>query len=179
MSDPSAVTSPWQHTAPRPFARAHPLRRLGRSLGGLAPVSRVMAGVLHHLDRPVSRLTGGRHTLTSLLTGLTVAVLTTTGARTGARRVVPVLGFPAEGGFVVIASNYGQPRHPGWFHNLRAQPRAELLVHGARREVVATLTAGAQRERLWRAALEIYPAWAVYRSRVPEREIGVFLLTVG
>jgi deazaflavin-dependent oxidoreductase (nitroreductase family) len=148
-----------------------------RDIGRFEPVSRVLAAVLHHLDRPVSRLTHGRHTLTSLLTGLTVAVLTTTGARSGARREVPVLGFPAEGGFVVIASNYGRARHPGWYHNLQADPRAELLVHGIRRPVTAALTTGAQRDRLWQAGLAIYPAWAAYRARVPDREIGVFLLT--
>ncbi len=159
------------------FADAGPVRRAFRSLGARPAASRLFARTLHHLDRPVSRLTGGRHTFTSLTTGLTVAVLTTVGARSGRPRSLPLLGFTAAGGFVVIASNYGRPHHPAWYHNLLAQPRAELLLRGQRREVVARLTSGGQRAQLWALALTYYPAWEEYRRRVPDREIGIFLLT--
>jgi len=77
-----------------------------------------MARVLPHIDHLVSRLTRGRHTLTSLLSGLTVAELTTTGSRRGRPRMVRLLGFPVEDGFVVIASNYGKAQRPGWYYNL-------------------------------------------------------------
>lgn len=168
---------PWEGLGSEDFRDAGPLQRAVRRLGAYRPASWVLARVLHHLDRPVSRATGGRHTLTSLLTGVSVAMLTTTGARSGLPRCVPVLGFPAEGGLVVIASNFGQQRHPAWFHNLRAEPQAEVLLRGVRVPVVARLTAGEQRERIWARALAIYPGWAEYRSRVPQRDIGVFLLS--
>jgi hypothetical protein len=54
---------------------------------------------------------------------------------------VPVLGFPAEGGFA-FASNYGQRHHPAWYHNLLAHPRAEVLVRRETVLVVAALTEG-------------------------------------
>ena len=43
--------------------------------------------------------------------------------------------------------------------------------------VRARLTAGEERERIWARALAIYPGWAQYRSRVPHRDIGVFVLS--
>jgi deazaflavin-dependent oxidoreductase (nitroreductase family) len=168
---------PWDDDRCFEYGEARPLHRAVRALGAHRPVSRVLARVLHHLDRPVSRLTGGGHTLTSRLTGLTVAMLTTTGARSGLPRPVPVLGFPAEGGLAVVASNFGQDHHPAWYHNLLAHPRAEVLVRHESVDVVAALTEGEQRERIWATAVTLYPGWAVYRERAAPREIGVFLLT--
>ena len=132
----------------------------------------MFARVLHHVDGPVSRLTRGRQTVTGLLTGLTIAMLTTTGARSGQPRSVPLLGFAADDGFVVIASNYGQRRHPAWYHNLRADPQALLLVDGVTRAVVAELVTGERRERIWATAVALYPGWGVYRSRVPTATSG-------
>ena len=77
----------------------------------------------------------------------------------------------------MIASNYGQSSHPAWYHNLRADPQALLLVDGVTRAVVAELVTGERRERFWATAVALYPGWQVYRSRVPDRDIGVFLLT--
>ena len=130
--------------------------------------------VIAPLDAPLMRLSRGRvHFVKGTIP---LVLLRTTGARSGVQRDVP-LGYFTDGDDVIlIASNYGQVRHPGWFHNLRADPRAALLVGGTSRPVDARLTAGAQRERLWARALEIYPGWAAYRARVPQREIGVFLL---
>ncbi|KQX65765.1 nitroreductase family deazaflavin-dependent oxidoreductase [Angustibacter sp. Root456] len=168
--------SAWDDTAPSPYAGAALVHRTVRRVGGIAPVSRVLARTLHHLDRPVIRVSGGRHTLTSLLTGLTVADLTTTGARTGRPRRTPVLGFPADDGLVVIASNYGQRHHPAWYHNLLAHPEAELLVRGRSTPVVAELAQGEWRARLWAQATTLYPSWDRYAERAAHREIGVFVL---
>lgn len=172
-TDPS---SPWENTAPATYAGAAVVHRAVRRVGGVKPVSLVLARTLHHLDRPVIRASGGRHTLTSLLTGLTVADLTTTGARSGRPRRTPVLGFPADDGLVVIASNYGQRHHPAWYHNLLAHPEAELLVRGRVTPVVAELAHGEQRARLWAQATTLYPSWDRYAERAAGREIGVFVL---
>ena len=52
--------------------------------------------VLHRVDRLAFRLSRGRRTVTSVLSGLPVVMLTTTGARSGLARTVPVLGFPID-----------------------------------------------------------------------------------
>src|SRR5947209_1572003 len=85
-----------------------------------------LEGFAPHLDRPIHRLTRGRHTMGSLLSGLPVVMLTTTGARSGKPRTVPILGIPVQGGVAVIASNWGQQHHPSWYHNLRAHPEAQV-----------------------------------------------------
>ncbi|MBA2534875.1 MAG: nitroreductase family deazaflavin-dependent oxidoreductase, partial [Rubrobacter sp.] len=60
------------------------------------------ARTLHHVDPPVFRLTDGRHTFVSLVTGLPVVMLTTTGAQSGKSRTLPVLGLPDGERMVVI-----------------------------------------------------------------------------
>lgn len=168
--------TPFAGTAPSTYAGAAVVHRAVRRLAGVTPVSRVLARTLHHLDRPVLRRTGGRQSLTTLLTGLTVADLTSTGARSGLPRRTPVLGFPADGGLVVIASNYGGASHPAWYHNLLAHPAAEVVVHGRSTPVVAELARGEQRARLWARVTTLYPAWDRYAERARGREIGVFVL---
>jgi len=74
--------------------------------------------------------------------------------------MVRLLGFPAGDGFVVIASNYGKARHPGWYDDLPAHPRAELVVGGRPRMVVADQTTGQARAQLWERALTYYPGLA-------------------
>jgi deazaflavin-dependent oxidoreductase (nitroreductase family) len=162
---------------PLSYDRANPVQRGLRRVGASAPGSWVFARVLHHIDRPVHRLTRGRATLTSILTGLPVVMLTTTGARSGATRAVPLLGLPTADGLAVIASNYGQPRDPAWCHNLRSQPDATLTVAGRPSPVRAAEAHGEQRDRIWAAGLLVYPGWAVYERRATGRRIPVFVLT--
>jgi deazaflavin-dependent oxidoreductase (nitroreductase family) len=158
------------------FDRADRVQRAIRRLAATGPVSWLAVRLQHHLDRPVFRLTGGRHTLLSLMSGLPVVFLTTTGARTGQRRTSPVLGFPTEEGLVVIASNFGQKHHPAWYHNLHSNAEAELATDGRRWKVRAFEAEGEQRERIWRQGLTIYPGWSQYEKRAPNRRIAVFVL---
>lgn len=136
----------------------------------------LFARVLHHIDRPVHRLTGGRYTFSSLLSGLPVVMLTTTGARSGQRRTVPVLGIPTEGSVAIIASNYGQANHPAWYYNLRSHPDAEVVVDGRHRRVRAGEAEGERRAQIWQAALRLYPGFGQYERRAQHRRISVFLL---
>jgi deazaflavin-dependent oxidoreductase (nitroreductase family) len=158
------------------FARANPVQRAIRRLAARGPVSWVAVRLQHHLDAPVFRLTRGRHTLLSLISGLPVVFLTTTGARSGHQRTNPVLGFPTAEGLVVIASNYGQKHHPGWYHNLRANPHGQVAVNGHSWRFRAVEADGEQRQRIWREGLTIYPGWSEYEKRAPNRRIGVFVL---
>ena len=160
----------------RTYRAANPGHRAVRLLMTLRPVSRATPLVLPHLDSLVSWSTRGRHTFASLMSGMTAAELTTRGSHSGRPRMVRLLGFPADDGFVVIASNYGRARHPAWYYNLLAHPQAELLVHGRSRAVTAELTTGQRRTRLWERSLTFYPGWAHYQQWQENREIGVFLL---
>ena len=163
-------------TTVRPYSDANSFQKTVRRFAASGPGSWLFARVLHHIDRPVYRLSGGRHTLASLLSGLPVVMLTTTGARSGASRSVPVLGFPTDDGLVVIASNYGQDRHPAWYYNLRANPEGEVEVAGASRPFRAVETEGEQRDRIWEEGLRVYPGWSTYERRASHRRIAVFVL---
>ncbi len=161
---------------PYTYAEAGALRRIVRAIAGNAVVSALAAPTLHQLDKYVSRRTGGQKTVTAVLAGLPVVLLTTRGARTGEPRTCPLLGLIHDGRVVVIASNYGKRNHPAWYHNLRANPRAELIVHGATTPVVAREAEGAEREYLWAESLQYYPGWAAYERRAAPRRIPVLVL---
>jgi deazaflavin-dependent oxidoreductase (nitroreductase family) len=122
-------------------------------------------------------VSGGRHTFASLVSGLPVAMLTTTGARSGLPRTVPVLGLPQADGLAVIASNYGQERNPAWYYNLRADPRGEVAFGGERWRFRAVEAEGEERERIWQQGLRVYPGWSQYERRATHRRISVFVLT--
>jgi deazaflavin-dependent oxidoreductase (nitroreductase family) len=158
------------------YARANPVQRSIRRFAATRPGSWLFARALHHVDRPVHRLTRGRHTFASLVSGLPVAMLKTTGARSGLPRSVPVLGLPTPNGLAVIASNYGQRRHPGWYHNLRANPVGEVSVGGVKRRFRAEEATGEERARIWQEGLRIYPGLSQYERRASDRRITLFVL---
>ena len=134
----------------------------------------LLARVLHRLDRVAFGLSGGRRTVTAALSGLPVIMLTTTGARTGLPRTVPVPGFPIRDDIAVAAGNFGRPQDPGWCLNLRRNPHARIIVNGKVRQVVAD--AGQARDAVWRHCLTIYPGGTAYATHAGARTIGVFLL---
>jgi deazaflavin-dependent oxidoreductase (nitroreductase family) len=158
------------------YAEANVLQRGLRRFAASGPGSWLFARVLHHVDRPLYRATRGRHTLTSLLAGLPIVVLTTKGARSGRSSSVPLVGLPTPDGTAVIASNYGRRRHPAWYFNLRADPTTEIAVDGARSRVRAVEVEGERRARIWEQGLKIYPGWSAYERRASNRRIAVFVL---
>jgi len=161
---------------PITYDRANAIQRFIRGFAASGPGSWIFARTLHHVDRPVYRLTGGRHTLSGLLSGIPTVMLTTTGARSGRPRTVPVLGIPTSDGVAVIASNFGQHHHPAWYHNLRADPRAEVVVDGRRRQVRAVEAQDDRRAQIWELGLRVYPGFSQYERRAAGRDIRVFVL---
>jgi deazaflavin-dependent oxidoreductase (nitroreductase family) len=158
------------------YARANALQRAMRRLAASGPGSWFFARVLHRVDRPVFRLTRGRATVGSLVSGLPVVMLTTTGARTGQPRTVPLLGLPTPDGLAVIGSNWGRSGSPAWDRNLRADPSAAVTIGRHRRDVRAVQAEGERRERLWQAGLEIYPGFAQYAARAGDRPFHIYVL---
>src|ERR1700742_4687094 len=79
-----------------------------------------------------------------------VLLLTTIGARTGRPATVP-LGFAVDdrGLVFVVGSKAGAPRHPAWFHNLRANPSVTVELGSGSYAARAVVTAGDERDRLY------------------------------
>jgi len=139
--------------------------------------ARLLAPIAHRLDRPLLQLSRGRVALTTLLTGLPVLLLTTTGARSGRPRSFPLLALPDDGGFILVASNFGRARHPAWYHNLCRHPQALVILDGRTTAWLAHELDGAERERCWQRAVALYPGYALYAARAGGRRIPVLRLT--
>jgi len=90
---------------------------------------------------------------------LPVLLLRTKGARTGQTRVAAlVYGLDGDGRYVVVASNGGADRSPGWLHNVRADPHAEVQVGRARHAATAEiLTEGPDYDRCWKIVNTVNP----------------------
>ncbi|MBW0105363.1 nitroreductase/quinone reductase family protein [Pseudonocardia sp. KRD291] len=136
------------------------------------------AGGLTFNDRNIAefRATGG--TL-SAFADAPVLLLTTTGARSGDKRVSPMMYRPHDTDpdtIYVFASNAGGPRHPSWYHNILAHPDDLLVEIGH-----DTLTADARvldrddRDSVYRVQAEQFPGFADYEART-SRVIPVLAL---
>lgn len=119
------------------------------------------------------RFSGGR--LLGRLVGMEVLILNTRGRRSGQERSTCLTTFREGGAFVVIGSFLGEPRDPGWVHNLRAQPEATIQTGREIRRVRAREAEGAERDRLWARLVEIQPEYRDYEGRT-DRVIPVVVL---
>lgn len=130
--------------------------------------------VLSPVDRRLLPLTGGRISLTH---GAPVGILETVGARTGRRRLAPLL-YLAEGEtLVVVASNGGSARDPGWLHNVRVRPVVRFLSRERGwRAYRARVATGAERARRWALVTDFYAGYGVYQDRTGGREVDVVVL---
>lgn len=113
------------------------------------------------------RWSGGR--LGGKIMNLPVLLLTTRGRRSGAPRTRALMYLSDGDSFVVIASFLGEPKHPDWFLNLQAQPKAEVQVGARHIVVVAREAEGAERERLWNAVVKRQKDYAEYQERTTRR----------
>lgn len=108
-----------------------------------------------------------------------MVVLTTRGARSGQPREVPLAYFTDGDDVILIASNYGSGRYPGWCHNLRADPQCELHIGPRGGRFRATETSGADRDRLYALAVDrLARVFALHEARSgKDWTIPVFRLT--
>lgn len=132
--------------------------------------------VAARVDPFANRATGGRVSIAALI-GLPLALLTTTGAKTGLPRTVALLFFRAGDDIILIASNGGKDRHPAWYFNLRANPAARVYVSGTTAAYHAHEAEGDERARLWGEATRVYVGYAAYQRRAGARRIPVMVLT--
>ncbi len=111
-------------------------------------------------------------------TGLPVIIVTNRGHKTGAIRKTPLMRVVDGNRYVLVASQGGAPKHPQWFHNLKADPNVEIRdkaeVYSMRvREVVDSV----ERQRLWNLAVAAYPPYEEYQRKT-DRVIPVFVAEV-
>jgi deazaflavin-dependent oxidoreductase (nitroreductase family) len=104
-------------------------------------------------------------------------VLTTTGAKSGQRRQ-SALGYFRDGddAWLIVASAGGTVANPGWYHNLAANPRAEIELGGKTIPVTATQLTGAERDTAWQKVITASPRYAGYATKT-DRLIPILRLT--
>jgi deazaflavin-dependent oxidoreductase (nitroreductase family) len=155
---------------------------INQNIASSRPGAWVLARTLHQFDRIILKMSKGRKTLSTILTGSPVVVLTTTGARSGLPRSLPLLCIRAKDDpnqFAVIASNWGQHHHPAWYFNLKAKPVATCSLGGKVGTYTAYEASGEEYERYWQAAVETYNGYALYKQRTGGRHIPIMVLTPG
>ena len=118
---------------------------------------------------------GGIAGLTLLDTGLPVIIVTNRGRKTGAIRKTPLMTVVDGNSYILVASKGGAPKHPLWYHNLKADPNVEIRdrakVYSMRvREVEEPV----ERKRLWDIAVKAYPPYGEYQEKT-DRVIPVFV----
>jgi len=57
-----------------------------------------------------------------------ICVVHMQGAKTGKKRVVPLMHIPYEQGVILVASLGGADVHPTWYWNLKKNPEIEVFV---------------------------------------------------
>jgi deazaflavin-dependent oxidoreductase (nitroreductase family) len=132
-----------------------------------------MVRALGKLNVPIYRATRGR--LMNSVGRAPVLLLTSTGRRSGKQRTAPVVYLDDGERVIVIGSNAGNLNEPGWSHNLKANPDAEVEIRGKRRRVRARVSEGDERAELWRRMNEQYAGFDDYEQRT-SRNIAVFVL---
>jgi deazaflavin-dependent oxidoreductase (nitroreductase family) len=133
--------------------------------------------ILHYLDDAILKLTDNQKSLTSILSGVPVIVLTSIGAKSGEPRSVPLLGLEKDKNIILIASNWGQAHHPGWYYNLKANPEAQLSIGWRVGFYIARDATDVERDEYWEEAINMYAGYAEYKKRAVTRKIPMFVLS--
>jgi deazaflavin-dependent oxidoreductase (nitroreductase family) len=130
---------------------------------------RTMSGVHTALYRATKGRVGSR------MGGGTIVLLTTTGARSGKHRTAALMSVRDGDDYVVIASNGGLSTHPGWYHNIRANPEARIEDGADTLEVRGRVATADERARLWPGIVERFKNYAGYQRKTT-REIPLVIL---
>ena len=112
---------------------------------------------------------GGYHASKQLL------LLTTTGARTGQRRAVPLTYLPDGDRYIVTAGNAGSGRNPAWYYNLAANPDVTIEVGTEVFKAVAIIAVEKERGALYDLFAASYPQLDGYQART-FRQIPLVIL---
>lgn len=104
-----------------------------------------------------------------------ILLLTTVGRRSGESRVAPLLYVEDGPNCVVVASNGGTEKVPGWWLNLKAKPEGRVQCGRERHAITAREATAEETARLWPKLTAAYDFFDDYRART-RRAIPVVVL---
>lgn len=120
------------------------------------------------------RVTDGK--VLNRVLGMRVIQLTTIGRQSGAARQTMLTAPIVESErIVLVASNGGDDRDPGWYRNVLACPDVSVTFEGATSAMRARVAGGSDRSDLWRQIRARTPTYAYYQTRTT-RELPVVVL---
>ena len=103
-----------------------------------------------------------------------IVLFTTTGAKSGKKRLVPLMRVEHNGHYALVASKGGAPEHPSWYHNVKAHPQLTVQDGDKVLELTARELDGDERRQWWERAVAAYPPYAEYQTKT-DRLIPVFV----
>lgn len=118
---------------------------------------------------------GGAEANTLRDTGIPIIIFTTIGRKSGKVRKVPLMRVEHEGEYALVASKGGSAEHPGWFHNLMANPTILMQDGPEPFETTARQIEGDEYNVWWERAVAVYPPYAEYQEKATNRVIPVFV----
>jgi F420H(2)-dependent quinone reductase len=97
--------------------------------------------------------------------GLIRILVTTTGAKSGKQRYVPLMRVEKAGRYLMVASKGGDPAHPSWYFNVKANPAVAVQDGDRITALVARELDGAERDEWWQLAVSAFPPYAEYQTK--------------
>jgi deazaflavin-dependent oxidoreductase (nitroreductase family) len=97
--------------------------------------------------------------------GSPMLLLTTTGAKTGQKRVNPMMYLSEDGSTYVFASKAGAPTNPDWYHNLVANPQVTVEIGTKTVEATARVLSGQERDEVYARQAKLYPGFGEYQEK--------------
>jgi deazaflavin-dependent oxidoreductase (nitroreductase family) len=97
--------------------------------------------------------------------GATLLLLHTTGAKSGKKRINPVMTFDFDGKLLIVGSYAGADVDPAWLHNLRAHPDAHIEIGTDAYDVRARELPADERDAVYPRIVEQAPGFGGYQSK--------------
>lgn len=119
--------------------------------------------IASRVDPKLMKLTRGRVNLSANV--LPTVLLTVRGRKSGIERTVPLVYFSDGDDVVLMASSFGRPKFPGWYHNIRANPEVTLTAGEVSERYRASEVEGPDRDALYAKAKQLYEGYGIYEQR--------------
>lgn len=116
-------------------------------------------------DQVIEEFRQNKGKLGGMFEGWELILLTTNGAKTGKRRTNPLGYIELDDKIVVVASNMGSPRHPGWYHNIRHSERVTIETGTETYEAIAAIPPATERDALFAKVVAEDPGFAEYQAK--------------
>ena len=102
--------------------------------------------------KAVYKLSGGR--MGARMGWIDVALVETTGRKTGKKRTIPIACYPYKDSIAVSASNSGSDKHPAWYLNIVANPAVSVRLGQKTFKARAVVVTDEEREALWQQIVD-------------------------